>query len=270
MTVAYRLVGVDGSEWDLSDPASPVRLVTDPEGIDGPPRDAAWQENVNQGGSYYKGQQDKQNVVKMRLRFGAGRGFTADECIDAAAGFRRALGTGRDLAEFHVVDEDEQTDRWQWVRCFDYSGPSLARLRAVQYVGDTQVSLTSDSSYWSSAPFDEKWTAGNLTGHTIKNEGDLAAWPQWEITGPTTSLKVGLGTDAVAIANLGPTDVLVVDTDPTCPRVHVNGDDAWAGAIGRQSWRVPAPAGESIAVSITGAAARVRLVLPQQHWASIR
>lgn len=266
--IRYLLVGVDGSEWDLTDPTSPVRLAAAPEGIDGPPRDAAWQENVSQGGAYYKGQQDKQNILKMKLRFGSGRGFTGAQCVDAAVGFRRALGTGRDLAELHVIDDDEQTDRWQWVRCLGYDGPSLSRLRAVQYVGDVTVSLTSDSSYWSSAPLDMVIPAGAV-GVTVTNAGDLAAWPQWEIVGPTTGLTIGLGTDAVTLANLAAGQTYRVDADPVCPRIMRNGVDVWAAAAGRQSFRVSAPVGVPVSVRVAGAAVSRRLVLPQQHWAAI-
>lgn len=271
--ISYYLVGADGSRWDLSDPDSPIRLVTDPDGLDGPPRTAAMQENVNQGGAYYKGQQDKSNVIKMALRFGSGRGFDGDELVEAATGWRRALGTGRDLAEFHVVDEDGGTDRWQWVRNLDtYAGPSPSRLRDVGYVGTAQVSVTSDGAYWESRPIDVPYVTYSST---LSSRADFPSWPQWEVTGPTTQLKIGLDGEQIALADLTAGHTYTIDTDPTCPRIHRNGVDAWAVAAGRQSFRKPAPPIDqtgkpvTVPISVSGGWTGLRLILPQQHWAAI-
>lgn len=262
--VDYYLIGVDGdTRIDLSDPESPIRLTVDPEGLDGPPHDPAMQENVNQGGAFYKGQQDKPNQIKLLYRFGGGIGFDSDELMEAAITWRRALGTGRELAEFHVVD-DQGTDRWQWVRnSGSYGGPAPSKLRSAQYVGNGGVTLTSDSSYWESEAIDV------LDPTTVSNGGDFAAWPQWEITGPTTGLKIGVDGEQIALANIPAGKVYTIDTDPTLPRIMLDGVDNWASAAGRQSFRKSVPPGETVSVTTIGSADSVRLVLPQQHWAAI-
>lgn len=270
--IGYYLIGCRGQRFDLSEPDSVVRLVDDPDGIYGPPTKAAMQENVNQGGAYYKGQQDASNTIDIRYRFGGVssevQGVSA--LHEAANEWSQNLGTGRELSEFHVVDEIEDTDRWQWVRNLDRRAliPRTA-IRDFQYWGKGQLTLTSDSSYWESAALVQTLTSGSLTGHTIRNGGDFPAWPQYEIVGPTTGLKIGLGTDQIALANIPAGQRYTIDTDPTCPRIHKDGVDAWAQAAGRQSFRVSAPVREEIGISIAGSAQSITVVLPQQHWAAI-
>ncbi|UTN92937.1 minor tail protein [Gordonia phage Finkle] len=272
--IGYYLIGCRGARFDLSEPGSVVRLVDDPDGIYGPPTKAAMQENVGQGGAYYKGQQDAPNPIEFRYRFGGASSEIqgVPELYEAASEWAQNLGTGRELAEFHVVDEVAGTDRWQWVRNLDRRALiPRAAIRDYQYWGKGQITVTSDSSYWESEPLD----VDALATSTITNRGDFPAWAQWEITGPTNGLKIGLDGDQIALANLTAGQVYRIDTDPTCPRIARDGVDAWAVAAGRQSFRKPARiklddgTPQATPISIAGTAAAVRLVLPQQHWAAI-
>lgn len=268
--ITYYLVGVDGSYWPLSDADGMVRLVSDPEGIGGPTTAAAWQENVGQGGATYKGQQDKIVQVKCLYRFGGKHLFDAAAVAFKASEWRRALGKGDEIAEFHVVDTDSGTDRWLWVRNLDaHQGPPPQRLRDLGGWNQGAVTLTSGGSRWNGDPEELALTAGGLTGHTITNGGDYPAWPQWKIDGPTAGLKVGLGTEAVALANIAAGQQYRIDTNPSAPQVHRDGTDVWASAVGRHSWRRNVAPGESVAVVIEGSAAAVTVTLPLEYQAAI-
>ncbi|UQE74188.1 hypothetical protein MYK68_15870 [Gordonia sp. PP30] len=266
MTISYYLLGCRGDRFDLCDPVSPIRLVDDPDGLEGAPHDPAYQENVNQGGSYYKGQQDKPNDISLRLRIG-GHDYPgdADDLHTAVTAWRRNIGAGPQVSELHVVDDVIGTDRWQWVR---YNGRDngipRARLAAFGFSGVFTMTLTSDSSWWNSDPVE----LDALTETSVHNSGWFAAWPQWEITGPTTGLKIGLGGEQITLADLASGQSYRIDTDPTCPLIHRDGVDAWAAAAGRQSFRTPAAPEADTAVTVTGSAATVTLVLPQQYGAA--
>lgn len=274
--ITYRLVGVDGSEWPLSEADGMVRLVADPEGIGGPTTAVAWQENVGQGGSTYKGQQDKPLAIKCLYRFGGRHLFTGDQVQAGAAAWRRALGMGDQVAEFHVIetvataDGPVSYDRWVWVRNLDsHQGPPPQRLRDLGGWNQGSVVLTSGGSRWNGTTEPLELFAGDLTGHTITNAGDYEAWPQWQIDGPTTGLKIGLGTEAIALANIAAGQQYRIDTNPSAPQVHRDGVDVWASAVGRHSWRRPVAAGESVAVVVQGAAAAVTVTLPLEYQAAI-
>lgn len=268
MSIEYRFIGVDGSVWDLSKASSIVRLVEDPEGIDGGPTSAAWQENVGQGGSTYKGQQDKIVQVKARYRFG-GFGWSRPELLSGASAWRRALGKGDQVGELHVIESDDDdvlSDRWLWVRNLDaHQGPPRRKLLAQGAWNQGAVTLTSGGSRWNSAPVEVPATSGGV----VENVGDFDAWPQWVITAPTTGLKVGIGTEAVALNDLTAGQTYTIDTDPMAPRVHLNGVDAWASAVGRFSWRRPVKAGETVPINIVGTAASVTVTLPVEHQVAI-
>ncbi|WP_341266978.1 hypothetical protein [Gordonia malaquae] len=287
-TIAYTLVGVDGSLWDLTEPSSIVRLVADPEGIGGPTTAAAWQENVGQGGATYKGQQDKIMAVGLKYRFG-GSWFSEQELIDGAAAWRRALGTGEQLLEFHVVEtihtdgvglplmvpfelggDTKVIDRWIWARNLDsHQGPPRRKLVDQGGWNQGSLTITSGSSRWcGDAAFLFK-EEGDLSGHTLHNGGDYVAWPQWEITGPTSGLKIGLNGEQVALANIPAGSRYVIETNPSAPQVLLNGVDAWATAVGRKSWRVPAQPHSDVGVTIVGSARDVYMVLPLEFAAAI-
>jgi hypothetical protein len=275
MSINYWLLGTNGVRYDMSDGLGPIRLISDPEGIHGPPRQPVYQEEAGYGGSWWRGQIDQVNKITAEYRFGPVE--SGDAGVAEAIRWERALGKGRSLAEFHVEDTDAGTHRWQYVRNNDQNPPvPLKDARAIGYYNRARFTLYSDKSYWDAAPIVVVLESGDLTGHSIRNLGDFSAAPFYVIDGPTVGLKIGLGGEKVTLANIGAGKQYRIDTNPSLPLVHdETNTDVWATKVGLQSWNKRATerndAGITVDTPITveGTAQRIEITLPQQYWAGV-
>lgn len=96
-----------------------------------------------------------------------------------------------------------------------------------------------------------KFTSDTALGDiTVTNEGDVVAYPLWQISGPIANLEVSNGTQSFTLPNLIPTGITVF-VDSATGRVYNNAGDNLYNLLG------PAPKffgfnpGESV-VTITG------------------
>lgn len=98
-------------------------------------------------------------------------------------------------------------------------------------------------------------SGSQLSSAVMTNEGDVEAWPVWTITGPLTSVTVGVdGRTVQWNVALVASDILVIDTDPTVQSAWKNGVDV-TSQLGTADF-APIPAGQdrplSLAMSGTG------------------
>lgn len=97
-------------------------------------------------------------------------------------------------------------------------------------------------------------SGSQLSSATMTNPGDVDAWPIWEVTGPATSVTVGVGGRTVtAPFTIGEGSTLVIDTDPAKRSALLDGENVY-GSL--SSWDfAPIPAGVSLPLSLAMAGA---------------
>lgn len=105
-------------------------------------------------------------------------------------------------------------------------------------------------------------SASQLASATMTNPGDVDAWPVWEISGPASSVTVGVGDRRVTAPISIPEGMtLTIDTDPSRRSVLLGTTNMY-GAL--SSWDfAPIPPGESrpLSLSMVGSGAvRARIV----------
>lgn len=133
------------------------------------------------------------------------------------------------------------------------------------------VSLIADDPFWTGEAVRRVWaqsdavdfyggvakapvfhisSGSQLSTAKITNEGDLEAWPVWTITGPLTSVTVGVDGETVQWnVALTSTDILVIDTDPQVQSAWLNGTDV-TDQLGTADF-APIPAGLERPLSLT-------------------
>lgn len=98
------------------------------------------------------------------------------------------------------------------------------------------INLSAEKPFWRSAPIRQEWTAGGavpffpptpgdgftispsatLDTATMRNPGDVDAYPVWEIHGPVTSAQVGVaGRNITVPFAVSDGQTLIIDTDPS-------------------------------------------------------
>jgi len=109
-------------------------------------------------------------------------------------------------------------------------------------------------------------SGSQLSTAKITNDGDLEAWPVWTVTGPLTSVTVGVdGSTVQWDVALLEGDVLVIDTDPAVQSAWLNGDDV-TDQLGTADF-APIPAGHELPLSLTMAGAgSVEAAITPRHY----
>ena len=133
-----------------------------------------------------------------------------------------------------------------------------------------EVHLAANDPYWSGAPVSRSWSSSvavdfigvggappfhispsnTLASASVSNPGDVDAWPVWTVTGPVTSVDLGVGTRLVEVpSGVADGDVLTIDTRPTAQTATLQDGTNAVPDLG--AWD-PAPIGpgESVSLSI--------------------
>lgn len=106
---------------------------------------------------------------------------------------------------------------------------------------------------WQGMPLLRIASASQLSSAKLTNEGDLEAWPIWTITGPLTSVTVGVDGETVQWNTaMTSTDILVIDTDPTVQSAWLNGVDATDQLVTADFAPIPAGVERPLSLSLTG------------------
>lgn len=247
MPVRYRLEGVDGTHWALSgrqDPG-PVR-VQSVRGIGGAPFKALGQSLVRQRGWTWRGQVDEPNLITLGVKLQARPGSDAVELLKR---WRRALGTGREIGRFWIVDGIEGSERYQWWRLSDRGlpDPDYAAMAACGTTFES-VPLLSDDSLWRGEV--TRVTSTNGAPASIRNDGDVDAWVKWTLD-PGANVSIGVDEQHAVTVPAGET--WTIETDPDDRYVHNQlGLDRWPLIAGYPRWRTAIRPGDTKQLNISG------------------
>nr|WP_238845983.1 hypothetical protein [Nocardia terpenica] len=275
MSVQYELRGVEypgqsRSIWRFGDPECPLRLAETPTGLGGAPLEHVRQSNARQRGATYRGTNLEINPITLVVRIGPVTPGT--NALAIWNEWRTSLGTGSELAEFHVFSPSGG-DRWQWVRLEKaVADPPLHQLQDIGWMTE-QVALASDDSDWNAAPVTPPdFTPETFDGNSIHNAGDVDSWPYWELTGPG-KFTIGVDGEQITLPALAAGEVWTIETDPEYPHIrNADGDDKWPLA-GNIHWYRKVPARSTVALNLSGigtsGASRIKVVLPQRYQRAV-
>lgn len=279
MPVTYTLTGVDASTWvfgGLADLSinTPLRLAKEPTGLSGVAPKHDDDQNVDQAGATWRAAMFDPNTIGLVVHFGPVP--AGDAALVKYMAFRDALGDGRQLGEFRVNGPRRTT--FQKVRLVGDPPPvpKSALLQAGAAL-EIPVTLRSDESWWRTAPVEETFTAATAPTATIDNNGDVDAWPYYELTGPITAPALGLDGETVTLPSISAGQTWKIDTDPNHFRItdHTGADRTfWGGVSLPGRWYTRAKAHTlDIPVTITGTgttgATLLKVVLPQMFRAAL-
>jgi hypothetical protein len=110
-----------------------------------------------------------------------------------------------------------------------------------------------------------------ITGATIDNPGDVAAYPTWRIAAPFTAFSVGVGTALVTATITKASGWIDIDMNPTkLTVVDEAGVDRWSALTAAEFTSIPAGTGLPLALSVTGSAVgtSVRLSFVPRYWSA--
>ncbi|MGV9662574.1 hypothetical protein [Nocardia niigatensis] len=260
-----KLPGIPQSVWRFGEPDCPLRLAETPTGLGGAAMTHIRQKNARQAGATYRGTNRDINIIGLTVRVGPVT--PGAEALDLFDTWRDSLGVGEGLAEFHVIS-DGGGDRFQWVRAESaVPDPDLSSLDIAGWLTES-VSLSSDESWWNKAPIHPApFTPATFAGKRIRNDGDTASWPLWQLTGPG-KFSIGVDGEKVTLPTLAAGEVWTVETNPEFPHIkNAAGVDKWplAGAVG---WYRPVPPRDEVPITLEGtgtsAASRIEMWLPQK------
>ena len=129
------------------------------------------------------------------------------------------------------------------------------------------IELLAEQPFWQGAPIIRSWKAedplpffggpgiitissgSTLANATIDNPGDEAAWPVWTITGPCTSVSVGVAGRVVEVPfTLAAGEVLTIDTNPAAQTALMADGLERTAELGAADFAA-VPPGESVALS---------------------
>lgn len=275
--------GWDGRVWDLTDPDGGVFLTS--KGIEGlgMPTHQAWVgESPAVHGQYYRG-----HVVEPRPVFWPVYLYSdesTDAWLDLDRAFWRSLHPGKHGT--WTVTTPRGGKRSLSCRFVDDGRHAYTTDPMVRGWVVYGVSLIADNPFWTGEPVRRVWSQGatddfyadrmplkvvsgsQLGSATMTNEGDLEAWPVWTITGPLTSVTVGVdGATVQWNVTLNADDILVIDTEPTVQSAWLNGVDV-TDQLGTADF-APIPEGDERPLSLTmaGTGSVVAVITPRYYKA---
>lgn len=264
-TVSWR--GWDSSVWPLSDPYSGVFLTNGGvEGL-GMPAHQAW----TSSSPAVHGQSFRGMVVEPRPVFWPVFVYSdasSDEWLERDRAFWKSLRPGMHGEWSVTTPGGTRTLACRFVDDGNHSYTVDPFARGWVLYG---VSLVADDPFWKGSPVSRSWAADpapqnfydpdgtpllhlspgfSMSSAKMTNEGDVEAWPVWTITGPITTVDVGVDGRTVSWdVALVEGDVLVIDTDPTVQSAWLNGVDV-TDQLGSADF-APIPAGEDRTLSLT-------------------
>lgn len=256
--------GWDGSVWNLTDAASPVRLKQGIRGLSMPPVRRYATESPAVPGSRWRGAVPEERDVFWPLAVYSGRGQgwhdqdrafwkTMDPERPGVWAFEQPDGEVRRL-RCRFVDDGEHTftrnpggSGWQMYGVtLVAEQPYWEGTAQARYFGaDPPVTFfTADATVFALDP------GQTVASAVIDNPGDVDAYPVWTITGPTDSAVLGVGGRLIEVPLAVPDgQSLVVDPRPAAQTAILSTGEDVTGLLGAVDF-APVPPGESVALSL--------------------
>jgi hypothetical protein len=275
MSRAFKLDTAGGQVWDFNDPTCPLRLASDPTGIEGAAFGFDDQKNVGQAGVTYRARNDEPNYIGLDIHVGpVPKGPEAQELLQRVWD---SFGRGKQIHTFHSIT-DYKGDLTQLVRLAEATALPTSMLTQIRDTGYARIQkkLRSDETWFRKKPVEKSFTAAQFAGATIVSESVEPVWPYFELTGPITTPTLGVAGEAVPLPTIGAGQTWIINTDPDffSIRDHLDVDRSWV----LRYWHTQAPAAEpgssvDVPVTITGtgtsSATKLKVILPQLFWSGI-
>lgn len=285
--VALSWTGWDGSEWDLTRPASGLFLRPGVRGLGLPTFERKSSSSPMIAGSRHRGTSTNDREVFWPLYLYSDKGST--EFMERDRAFWRSLDTEREGT--WTVSLPDGSRRSLGLRLTgaedDWTHDPIQRGWA-----GYGIELLADQPYWIGETIRKSWDqddlrnyyiteedrvtygypddvihyispGGTLDSATFTNDGDVPSYPVWTVIGPTTAVSFGVGAGRVVVPFEIPAGYAAqIDTDPVSGQVLWYGE--WepgsktiTGAIDRTSELdptsafLPIPAGQDMPLSFT-------------------
>lgn len=277
MSRAFELQTGGGLVWSFNDPACPLRLASDPTGIEGAAFGFDDQKNVGQAGVVYRARNDEPNYIGLDIHVGPVQpGAGAQGLLQRVY---RSFGRGKQIHRFHSIT-DERGDLFQDVRLAEVTPLTTNALTQMRDSGYARIQarFRSDETWFRKDPVVKTFTAAQFSGASMVSESQEPVWPHFTITGPITAPAIGVAGESIPLTTaIGAGQTWTINTDPDHFQItdHAGVDRTWV----LRYWHKQAPAVPegadtvTVPVTITGggttAATSVTVTLPQLFWGGI-
>lgn len=240
--------GWDGSEWELTRPATGLFLRPGVRGLGLPEFERHSSSSPMIAGSRHRGTSTKDRDVHWPLYLYSDQGSTG--FLERDRAFWRSLDTEKAGTWTAVLpDGFRRTLGLRLVSAEDDWTHDPVQRGWANY----SINLVADQPYWLGETVRHSWAqddhrnyyvteedrttygyasdvihyispGGTLDSATFTNDGDVPAYPTWKVVGPTTAVAFGVGAGRVVVPFEIPAGYAVeLDTDP------VNGQVLWYG-----------------------------------------
>lgn len=277
--------GWDGSVWDLTDETGGVFATNDGSvGFGFAPADIFTSSSAALAGSRYRGSRTGERRIRLPLQVYAG---------SSAAWFamekRFWLTMRRDRpGTLTVVQKSTGEARSVAARFVTDGQPAYTHDPGARGWADYSVELLAEDPYWRGAPIRRTFAGSapvdflpdapgdpfvisegsNLSTATIRNPGDVDAWPVWTVSGPTTAVTLGVGSAEIGVpGELMGDDVLVIDTDPRRQSATLNGVRVRGVLSPHDFAPIPAGGDATLSLAVTGTGSVVCELVPRYERA---
>jgi hypothetical protein len=225
--VRYMLIGVDGQPWMFGEADCPLRVVTDPD-IGGAGFKVNRLSNVKQYGASFNSvsHEIKEFGLEVHLK---GMGLKGNAALDVWKRWRKSLGNGEQELIFYAMRGNPGAERYR-VSGVRLNGPmpkvELDRIRTSGYFRET-APLASEHSLWQGDPLGQTWLASGFGSAQLTYLGDVEAPLVYEVTGPITNLKLGVGGEQVELTGttIPAGQTWKIDTNPQGQTIRRLSDD---------------------------------------------
>jgi hypothetical protein len=282
--VTVVLTGADGSSWDLTH--GPVRLQPGVLGFRPSDVEHLWSASPALAGALHRGYRVPPQPFRLPV-FLQASGSLAMRDLDAA--LWRALSPDADC--LLTVIAPDAVARSINLRFVGVGDAETSRDPMVMLHEGYPLTFIAGDPFWQGAPEAPVFRPAAATpvpfysppgsthvlatnpsntaaDATVRNNGDVASWPVYAVTGPVSSFTLGVGDSTVAYgAAVASGKTVWIDTHPARQTVGFaegeNSETAWLGLTSRQF--APIPPGQEVPITAsligsgTGTEALVRL-----------
>lgn len=245
---ALSWTGWDGSEWELTRPASGLFLRPGVRGLGLPEFERQSSSSPAIAGSRHRGSSTKDREVFWPLYLYSDR--SSDEFYERNRAFWRSLDTEREGTwKIVLPNGSARSLRLRLTGADDGLNHDPIQRGWASY----GINLLADQPYWVGDTVRKSWaqddlrnyyvttedrtqygyaddvihylsSGGELASATFSNDGDVPSYPVWKVVGPTTAVEFGVGAGRVVVPFDIPEGYAVeIDTDP------VDGQVLWYG-----------------------------------------
>lgn len=258
--------GWDGSEWEMSDPASGIVLLSGARGFGMPPMQHWRSQSPAVPGARWRGAVADSREVFWPLKIWNDAGSL--EWVELDRAFWRTLDPQKTGTWTATLPDGSR--RYLTLRLKDDGNTVWDRIPTLYGWAHYGITLTADDPFWAGDVIQRSWapstgtdffngssqaptfniaSANTLDTAVLSNPGDVDAYLQWQAYGPFTSVTVGVnGSTVVAPITASAGQVLTIDSDPSVLAATLDGTDVTSQLTSSEF--VALPPGENVTLTL--------------------